>query len=164
MLEENAAKEKIAVNSLVSRTLWNYQQRCQYGLHYNLMLVEPSIFKVVLDNVPEEALSKIGSLLGPSVVKENLGRLGMSVDRESVEFVLVEALGQWTKWYDADVSETNEGRVYYLHHVLGKKWPIFLKKFFEQALTELLNLNVSIEMTENSVIFTMPSKKSFKPL
>ena len=163
-LEEEAEKEKITVNSLVSRILWNYQRSCQYGLHYNLMLVEPTIFKVLLDNMPEEALGNFGSSLGPIIVKENLARLGKSLDRDSVEFVLVETLGRWTKWYDADISETNEGRVYYLHHALGKKWSIFLKNFLEKALATLLNLNVSIEMTENSLIFTMPITQPRKPL
>jgi len=89
----------------------------------------------------------------------------MNTDRHSIESVLVEFLGQWTKWYDADVSETNKGRVFYLHHVLGKKWSVFLKNFFEQALTELLNLKVSIETTENSIIFTMPNEtRQFKTL
>ena len=60
---------------------------------------------------------------------------------------------QWTRWYDADVTETKQGRVCYLHHVLGKKWSVFLKNFFEQAIGRLLNLNVSIEMTDNSIIF-----------
>jgi hypothetical protein len=164
MLEEEAAKEKITINSIVSRMIWNYYKRCQYCLHYNLMLVEPAVFKTMLDNMPEEALKKFGASLGPSVVKENLARLGLKTDKESVESVIIEALGQWTKWYDADVSETNEGRVYYLHHVLGKKWSVFLKNFFEKTMTELLNLNVSIEMTENSVIFTIPhTSRPLKP-
>jgi tagatose-1,6-bisphosphate aldolase non-catalytic subunit AgaZ/GatZ len=85
----------------------------------------------------------------------------MNAERESVETVLIEALGQWTKWYDADVSETNEGRVYYLHHTLSKKWSVFLKNFLEHVMSELLSLHVPIEMTENSVIFTMP--KTSKP-
>ena len=165
MLEEVALKEKITVNSLVSRMLWTYQKRCQYCLHYNPILVEPTIFKGMLDHMPEEALGKFGSLLGPSVVKENLARLGMSVDRKSVEFVVSEALGEWTKWYDADVSETNEGRVYYLYHVLGKKWSVFLKNFFERVMAELLDLNVSVQMTENSIIFSMSNAtKPFKRL
>jgi len=156
MLEEEAMREKITVNSLVSRVLWNYQKRCQYCLHYNLMLVEPAIFKTMLDNMSEEAVGRSGSSLGPSIVKENLARLGMSEDMESVEYVIAEALEQWTRWYDADVTETKQGRVYYLHHVLGKKWSVFLKNFFEQAIGKLLNLNVSIEMTDNSIIFTIP--------
>lgn len=164
MLEDEASKEKITVNSFVSRALWNYQKRCQYCLHYNLMLVEPAFFRAMLDNLPEEVLMRVGSSLGPSVVKENLARLGMSVDRKSVEFVLIEALGQWTRWYDADVSETSEGRVYYLHHVLGEKWSVFLKNFFGQVTDKLLNLQVPIETTENSIIFTLPNTtKPFKP-
>jgi hypothetical protein len=163
MLEEEASKEKITVNSLVSRVLWNYQKRCQYCLHYNLILLEPTIFKAMLDNMPEETIGRFGSSLGPTVVKENLARFGMGIDKESVEFVLMEALGQWTKWYDADMNETNQGRIYYLHHTLGKKWSVFLKKFFERALAELLNYNVPIDITENSVIFTMPTTtKPFK--
>jgi len=165
MLEEEAAKEKITVNSLVSRMLWNYQKRCQYCLHYNLMLVEPSIFKTILDNVPEEALLEFSSSLGPSVVRENLARLGMNVSRQSVEFVLIEALGQWTKWYDADVKETSEGRIYYLHHMLGEKWSVFLKNFFQEAMSKLLNLEVQIAETENSIMFTMSNQaRPFKPL
>jgi len=163
MLEEEASKEKITVNSIVSRMIWNYQKRCQYCLHYNLMLMEPNVFKTMLDNMTEETLRKTGTLLGPSVVKESLARLGMNTDRRSIESVLVDSLGQWTKWYDADVSETNEGRVYYLHHVLGKKWSVFLKNFVEQVMAELLNLEVSIETTENSIIFTMPNEtRQFK--
>lgn len=156
MLEEEAAKEKITVNSLVSRMLWNYQKRCQYCLHYNLMLVDPTVFKAMLENMSDEAVEKLGSSLGPSVMKENLARLGMSPAEGSVEFIVVEALGQWTKWYDADVGQTSNGRVYYLHHILGKKWSIFLKNFFEQAMAQLLNLNLKIETTENSIIFTTP--------
>ena len=165
MLEEEAAKEKITVNSLVSRMLWNYKKRCQYCLHYNLMLVEPSIFKRLVDSVSDEALSEFGASLGPSVVRENLARLGMTMNRQSVEYVLIESLGQWTKWYDADVNETSEGRVYYLHHVLGKKWSVFLKSFLQQAMLKLLNLEVQIEMMENSITFTLPEpKRMFKPL
>jgi len=165
MLEEEAAKEKITVNSLVSKMLWNYQKRCQYCLHYSLMLVEPSFFKKIVDSVSEEALSEFGSSLGPSVVRENLARLGMSMNRQSVEYVLVEALGHWTKWYDADVNETSEGRVYYLHHVLGKKWSVFLKSFFQQAMAKLLDLEVQVEMMENSIMFTTPNPaRSPKPL
>jgi len=128
------------------------------------MLVEPSVFKNIIDNVPDKALEEFGSSLGPSVVKENLARSGMNVTRESFEYVLIEALGQWTKWYDADVSDTGEGRVYYLHHVLGKKWSVFLKNFFQQAVAKLLDLEVHIEMMENSIIFTMPNPiRSFRP-
>jgi len=165
MLEEEAAKEKITVNSLVSKMLWNYKKRCQYCLHYNLMLVEPSIFKKIVDSVPEEVLSEFGSSLGPSLIRENLARLGMNMNRQSVEYVLIEALGQWTKWYDADVNETSEGRAYYLHHVLGKKWSVFLKNFFQQAMAKLLNLEVQVEMMENSIMFTTPNPtRVFKPL
>lgn len=164
MLEEEASKEKMTVNSLVSRILWNYQKRCQYCLHYNLILMEPVIFKAMLDNMPEEALTDFGASLGPAVVKENTARLGMTVNKESIESVIAEALGQWTRWYDADVSETREGKVYYLHHVLGKKWSVFLRSFFEQVMAKLLNLNVTIEATENSIIFTIPSEeKPSKP-
>jgi hypothetical protein len=164
-LEEEAAKEKITVNSLVSQILWNYKTRCQYCLHYNLLLVEPTILKTILDSMPEEAVGKFGSELGPSVVKENLARLGMKQDKETVEAVIVKALGKWARWYDADVSETNQGRVFYLHHVLGKKWSVFLKNFLEKVITELMDLNVNIETTENSVIFNLPSiTKPFKPL
>lgn len=165
ILEEAAAKEKITVNSLVSRALWDHQNRCQYFLHYNLLLVEPDIIKAMLDRIPEEEMAGFGSSLGPTIVKENLARQGRSVDRESVEFVIAEVLGHWTKWYDADVSETGKGRVYYLHHVLGKKWSAFLKGFLEQAISKLLGLNVLVEMTENSVMFTMSTTaKPFKPL
>jgi len=165
LIEEDATKEKITVNSMVSRMLWNYQKRCQYCLHYNLMLIEPSLLKTMIDSVPEEAIEKLGSTLGPSVVKENLARLGMNADRDSVEFVLIEALGQWTKWYDADINETSEGRVYYLHHTLGKKWSIFLKNFFQQAMAKLLSLEVQMEIMENSIIFTTPHiTKSMKPV
>lgn len=155
-LEEQAGKEKITVNSMVSRMLWNYQKRCQYCLHYNLMLLDPTVFKAILENISDETIEKLGSSLGPSVIKENLARLGMNPAQDSVENVVVETLGQWTKWYDADVGQTSNGQVYYLHHTLGKKWSIFLKNFFEQAMIQLLDLNINIETTENSIIFTTP--------
>ncbi len=155
-LEEEAAKEKITVNSLVSQILWNYKTRCQYCLHYNLLLIEPVILKAVLDSLTEETIGKFGTELGSPVVRENLARLGLKQDRESVETVLVEALGRWAKWYDADMNETNQGRVYYLHHVLGRKWSVFLKSFLEKAIADLMELNVTVEMTENSVMFTLP--------
>ena len=160
MLEEEAAKEKITVNSFLSRIIWNYQKRCQFCLHYNLMLMEPMVFKTLLDNLTEEALKQTGASLGPIVFKENLARLGMPLNKKAVETVLTEGMGAWTKWFDADVTETNERRAYYLHHTLGKKWSIFLKSFFEQALTELLDLKVPIEMTENSIFFTLPEKRT----
>ena len=160
MLEEEAAKEKITVNSFLSRIIWNYQKRCQFCLHYNLMLMEPMVFKTLLDNLTEEALQQTGSSLGPIVFKENLARLGMPLNKRAVETVLTEGMGAWTRWFDADVTETNEGRAYYLHHTLGKKWSIFLKSFFEQALTELLDLKVPIEMTENSIFFALPEKRT----
>ncbi len=160
MLEEEAAKEKITVNSFLSRIIWNYQRRCQMCLHYNLMLVDPMVFKTLLDNLSEENIKQMGSSLGPVVMKENLARIGLNLNKKDVEKVLVETMGEWTRWYDADVTETNEGKAYYLHHTLGKKWSIFLKSFFETALNDLLNLNLPIEMTENSVIFTMPEKRT----
>lgn len=160
MLEEEAAKEKITVNSLLSRIIWNYQRRCQMCLHYNLMLLDPMVFKTFLDNLTEETLKQTGSSLGPVVLKENIARMGLSLNKKDVETVLVETMGEWTRWYDADVTETSEGKAYYLHHALGKKWSFFLKSFFEKALTDLLSLTVPVEMTENSVFFTLPEKRT----
>ncbi len=160
MLEDEAAKEKITVNSLLSRIIWNYQRRCQMCLHYNLMLVDPMVFKAFLDNMSEENIEQMGTSLGPVVLKENLARIGLSLNKKGVETVLVETLGEWTRWYDADVTETNDGKSYYLHHTLGRKWSIFLKSFFEKAMTDLLSLNLPIEMTENSVFFTLPEKRT----
>jgi hypothetical protein len=123
------------------------------------MLMEPMVFKTMLDNLSEEALKQTGSSLGHIVFKENLARLGMPLNKRAVETVLTEGIGAWTKWFDADVTETNEGRAYHLHHTLGRKWSIFLKSFFEQALTELLDLKVPIEIIENSIFFTLPEKR-----
>ena len=157
MLEEEAEREKISVNSLLSKILWNYHNRCHYCLHYDLLLVEPVIFKTMLENMTEEAIEKFSSAQGPSIVKENISRLGMSVSRESIEFIVAETLGHWTKWYDADVNQTAHGRTYYLHHMLGEKWSLFLKYFFKQAIAELLDLQVTIQTTENSITFALPT-------
>ena len=160
MLEEEAAREKITVNSLLSKIIWNYQRRCRMCLHYNLMLVDPMVLKTLLDKLSEEDIKQTGASLGPIVLKENLARTGLSPNKKGIETVLVETMSEWTKWFDADVTETNEGRAYYLHHTLGKKWSIFLKSFFEKALNDLLSLNLPIEITENSIIFTMPDKRT----
>jgi hypothetical protein len=160
MLEEEGAKEKITVNSLLSKIIWNYQRRCRMCLHYNLMLIDPTVFKTLLDKLSEDEIKQAGASLGPIVLKENLARTGLSLNKKGVETAIVETMSEWTKWFDADVTETNEGRAYYLHHTLGKKWSIFLRSFFERAFADLLSLYIPIETTENSIIFTLPEKRT----
>jgi hypothetical protein len=70
MLEEEAAREKITVNSMLSRIIWNYQKRCQFCLHYYLMLMEPMVFKTMLDNLSDDALKQTGSSLGHRFQRE----------------------------------------------------------------------------------------------
>jgi len=76
MLEEEAAKEKITVNSIVSRMIWNYQKRCQYCLHYNLMLVEPNVFKTMLDNMTEDAFNENWRIVGAVCYKGEFSKTG----------------------------------------------------------------------------------------
>ncbi len=151
-LEEEAARKKVSVNTLVNQLLADYIDVGRHRKRLGTISLSISAFERILAATSDEDIIAAGAASGHSVPKAYaLGKWG----HESVPNVLtfIRENASVTSLYDYSES-SNSPKSITLTHPFGRKWSLYLSSFFVSAFQDA-GQKVVAEISDQAIGLTL---------
>ena len=154
VLNEEAEKQGVSVNSLLNKLLQKYSY-LRFMLRYGAITVTRKGFSNILECCPDEALREKGLNAGSTIAKDLLLTMGLSPDYSFVVCLVEKLLSEFAGWFECDHHVKPDKEIMHLRHDLGRKWSIYIAGATQGMLTYVLKQKVDIEFTDSSVTVTV---------
>ena len=158
VLQKEAEREGITVNSLMNKILRQYSLVHRHTMRYDNLLMPKQGIKVILDSVPEEQINKIAKLLGTTIILDTFRAWGIPKTHDSLVAFIKNLLSDYAHWFKYDHHVFKDKEVFHFRHNLGPKWSIFIAEVIPTAFKFLLNKTTNYEIVNGSVTITIEKK------
>jgi hypothetical protein len=133
-LEDEAARKKVSVNTLVNQLLADYIEVGRHRKRLGTVSLSVSAFEHVLAAASDEDITRAGRVSGHSVPKAYaLSKWGVESVPNVLSFIRENA--SVTSLYDYSESPQSPKTIT-LTHSFGKKWSLYLSSFFIAAFED----------------------------
>jgi len=133
-LEDEAARKKVSVNTLVNQLLADYIEVGRHRKRLGTVSLSVSAFEHVLAAASDEDITRAGRVSGHSVPKAYaLSKWGVESVPNVLNFIRENA--SVTSLYDYSESPSSPKTIT-LTHSFGKKWSLYLSSFFIAAFDD----------------------------
>ena len=155
-VDKEATAQSVTPNTLVNQLLKQFAEFDRYARRISTVKLSSSVFRGILSAVETEKLIEVAKTAGSSIpqafVTAKSGRM-------NIESVLdhVRALATYAHLYEYSENVDAKIHVGTLIHDYGLNWSIFLVHYIT-AMFQLIDISPKVEMSDRSVIFTLPSK------
>jgi hypothetical protein len=160
MLIEEAKALDQSVNSLVNHLVSKYLYHGRFYSNSQLLSMDPNTVSSLLMMLSDEEAARAGTYAGSTRARDNLLMRGMSLDFPSVKWFIEEVMARYIGWFTCDYHKVNGVHMFHLRHVLDRKWSIFLQSYLEAMVRNILGLDVSADIGEDSVTLRIPVKST----
>ena len=154
VLNEEAEKQGVSVNSLLNRLLQQYAY-LRYMMRYGAITLTRKGFANILESCPDEKVKENGRNAGETIVKDLLLTMGVTPNYAFVIFIVKKLLSEFAGWFECDHHIKENKEVLHLRHDLGPKWSIYLSGITAGTFNSLLNKEIQIETSDSSVTVTI---------
>jgi hypothetical protein len=155
-LRDEADSQGTSVNSLANQILKKYTNSDRYFRIGQSITVSPRTLDHLTKYLLDEEIAKVGKRSGSEIPKDQLTMRGLPINRQTVEWFILEVLVEYNNWFTADMHEKDNTTTIYIRHFYGRKWSIFLESYFNAMLEALLGIKDPVyEVTDVSVSFTL---------
>ena len=157
LLEEEAKKKNISVNSLLSKLIKKYAEWDRYAEKFGFVSIGRQGFRQLMDSLSEEALvahgRNVGKMMAPDITRFWFGKL----DLESF-LSFIESQSKYSGIYQFEAASQGRTHTITFHHELGSNYNIVLSNYFDEAIRNIVGVAPKIEMGNNSFVisFTEP--------
>ncbi len=158
VLNEEAERQGISVNSLLNRLLQQYAY-IRYMLRYGAITITRKGFSSLIACVPEDKLRENGRNAGANITKDMLLTMGVTPNYNFVILLVKKILAEFAGWFECDHHIKRDKEILHLRHDLGISWSIYLSEVSAATFNSILNQEVAIEITSSSVTITIPKQK-----
>ncbi len=153
MLFDEARKQGLNVNTLVSRILSTYLRWWRYADELGLISFSKNVLRELFSSINSDAAETVGERVGSITDPEEVVFLFNKVNPETVRRYIElrgSQLSAYRHW------EENGEHHYMLLNDLGSNFTLFVKGFFESLLKSTLGKTVEFSgLTPNSVMFSL---------
>jgi hypothetical protein len=160
VLNEEAKKQGISVNSLMNRLLQQYSY-LRFMMRYGAITITRKGFAGILGCCPDDAIRENGVNAGSAIVKDLMLTMGVTPSYGFVISLVKTLLSDFAGWFECDHHIKQDKEILHLRHELGRKWSIYLSGIATGTFNSLLNKEIGIEISDSSVTITVdkPSSK-----
>ena len=159
VLNEEAEKQGISVNSLLNRLLQQYAY-LRYMLRYGAITLTSKGFSNILECCPDDKIRQKGEKAGESIVKDLLLTMGVTPTYGFVLCLVKKLLSEFAGWFECDHHIKPDREVLHMRHDLGRKWSIYLAGISSGTFNSLLNQEIELEISDSSVTITIPKQNN----
>jgi predicted DNA-binding ribbon-helix-helix protein len=160
ILKEEAENASITVSQLLNQVVRRYIIAQRFFNHSQSVNIEYKIFSPILEMLNEEEINGFGKLVGATSVREGVTNRGLPLDFDSVNFLIEEVYDRYSGWFKCNTYKNGSEYVFNLNHMFGRKWSLFIHSFMESMFMTLLDITVSSEIYEDSVLIRMPIRQT----
>ena len=157
VLNEEAEKQGVSVNSLLNRLLQQYAY-LRYMMRYGAITLTRKGFKEILESCPDEKIKENGKKAGANIVKDLLLTMGVPPTYGFVICLVKKLLSEFAGWFECDHHIKPDKEILHFRHDLGRKWSIYLSAITSGTFNTLLNKEIDIEISDSSVTITIPKQ------
>lgn len=151
-LEEEARKQRVNLNTLVSQILGQYANWGRYATRLKLLPLSKDLLRELFQPMSKEAIEVVGRRLGETLSREQI----LFLFQESSPRTVLRYMDLWGSHFDA-YEHRYEGRRHFftVHHGVNQGFSIFIREFVSAMFLTILAKGVQFEMiSPNSVTFS----------
>jgi hypothetical protein len=154
VLNEEAEKQGISVNSLMNRILQQYAY-IRYMLRYGAITLTRKGFVALLECCPEDEVKEKGRNAGSEITRDMLLTMGVAPDYNFVILLVKKILAEFAGWFECDHHVKRDREILHLRHDLGIKWSIYLSGVATGTFNAILGKEVTTQISDSSVTITI---------
>ncbi len=153
ILDSEAEEQGITSSALMNQILKKYALIGRFDEKDEAINISHDALKLMVEQLNKEQLVRIGAKSGLEL-SSNYFYMMEKKDVDSVISFMNLQLGKYSGWYQLHSSVENKKYTLLLSHQLEIKWSIWLQNVMETFLKSILNVTVTSEAKENSVILS----------
>ena len=154
VLNEEAEKQGVSVNSLMNRLLQQYAY-LRYMLRYGAITLTRKGFSGILECCPDDKIRENGINAGSEITRELLLTMGVSPNYSFVIGLVKKLLSEFAGWFECDHHIRRDKEILHLRHDLGMKWSIYLAGVASGTFNSILKKEIDIQLSDSSVTITI---------
>ena len=159
VLNEEAEKQGVSVNSLLNRILQQYAY-IRYMLRYGAITLTRKGFSGILECCPEDKVRENGRNAGSTITRDILLTMGVTPNYSFVILLVKKILSEFAGWFECDHHVKRDKEILNFRHDLGIKWSIYLEAAASEMFNSILNKGVTTEISDSSVTITIPRQNN----
>jgi hypothetical protein len=154
VLNEEAEKQGISVNSLMNRLLQQYAY-IRYMLRYGAITLTRKGFASLLECCPEDKVREKGRKAGSTITRDMLLTMGAAPDYNFVILLIKKILSEFAGWFECDHHIKPDREILHFRHDLGIKWSIYVEGAASATFNSVLGKKVTTQISDSSVTITI---------
>jgi len=154
VLNEEAEKQGVSVNSLLNRLLQQYAY-LRYMLRYGAITLTRKGFSAILDCCPEDKVRENGRNAGSKITRDIMLTMGVTLNYDFVVGLVKKLLSEFAGWFECDHHIKLDKEILHFRHDLGIKWSIYLAEASVAMFNSVLDTKVTTEISNSSVTITV---------
>ena len=159
VLNEEAEKQGVSVNSLLNKLLQKYAF-LRYMLRYGAITLTRKGFASLLECCPEDKIRENGRNAGSKITKDILLTMGVPPTYDFTVFLVKKLLSDFAGWFECDHHIKRDKEVLHLRHDLGMKWSIYVEAAASETFNSILGKKVTTEISDSSVTITIDKQNN----
>ena len=156
VVEQEALAQKVSSNTLVNQILIQFSEFDRFAKKINAVKTSSFVFRGILDAADVSKLIQVAKSAGSSTPQAFVTAKSGKMDLESL-LDHMRTLAAYAHMYEYSENVGLQGRVSTLVHDFGLNWSIFLVHYIT-SMFEQIGISPKLEMSDRSVIFTLPGK------
>jgi hypothetical protein len=153
VLDAEAEEQGITSSALINQILKKYALFWRFYEEDEAIKISHDAIKLMVELLTKEQLVKMGTKSGMEL-SSNYFYMMEKKDVDSVISFMNLQLGKYSGWYQLHSSVENKRYTLLLSHQLEMKWSMWLQSVMETFLKSILNVPVTSEAMENSVMLS----------
>ena len=154
VLNEEAERQGISVNSLMNRLLQQYAF-LRYMLRYGAITLTRKGFAAILESCPEESIRENGRNAGSTIAEDLSRTMGAPTTYSFLVFLIEKLVSGFAGWFECDHHIKRDKEIFHLRHDLGTNWSIYLAEISAEIFRSSLNKEIKTEILGDSVTLTI---------
>jgi len=154
VLNEEAERQGVSVNSLLNRLLQQYAY-IRYMLRYGAITLTRKGFAALLKCCPEDKVREKGRNAGSTITRDMLLTMGAAPDYNFVILLVKKILAEFAGWFECDHHVKRDKEILHFRHDLGINWSIYVEAVASETFNSVLGKKVTTQISDSSVTVTI---------
>jgi len=155
-VEKEAAAQQVSSNTLVNQILTQFSEFERFAKKINTVKLSSFVFRGLLEVADADKIIELAKTAGSSIPQAFVTAKGEGVDVNSLLDHL-RTLSLYAHLYEYSENMNSQAQMATLVHDFGLNWSIFLVHYIT-AMFEQLGVSPKLEMSDRSVILSLPAK------
>jgi hypothetical protein len=151
ILNEEAEREGISLNSLVNRVLKDYSEYQRFFTRYGIAGLTHKNLAVILEATPKDALREIARNTGLAILLDEFRIMGLTYTYDCATYFMSTILAQHEHWFKYEQYTMNDKEIFHLRHDLGENWSLYVAEVLSTLIERCCNKRVKKEFSAGAI-------------